>query len=187
MSNSLEASIMIDYITIDKPEHMLFQTNEIDYLFDINEKVFMEDITDDIKIINLYYNKPVKEILIVFTKKGTDDDIFTFYPIDNLEISLNNIELTDKRNIDSSYFRVIQPYFHNRKTVKLNLNKTNTIYMYSFATDPDSVKPTGAFNFGNIKNKQLKVEGGKGYTINIYAITNNVLKINGGKSSIQFI
>ena len=62
--------------------------------------------------------------------------------------------------------------------------------MYSFAIDPDNSQPTGSYNFGNLKTKELKIIGDNimnKYTVHIYANSNNVLKVKEGQSSIQFI
>lgn len=186
---SIELTMYIDYIQIDKQEQSLFNTNEIDYLFDYTERPIIQKLQNNTEHILLHFTKPVKELIIVFvndSEDNNDSDLYEFLKIDNLEIKLNNIKLETSNDNDESYFRLLQPYFHNRN-IKANAN----IYMYSFAFDPDSAQPTGSYNFGNLKSKELTIHGSnlnseKPY-VYIYANTNNVLKVSEGQAQVQFL
>lgn len=184
---SIELTMYIDYIQIDKQEQSLFNTNEIDYLFDHTERPIKQKLTNNTEHILLHFTKPVKELIIVFVNddvENVNSDLYDFLKIDNLVIKLNNIKLETSN--DETYFRLLQPYFHNR-----NVNSNSNIYMYSFAFDPDSAQPTGSYNFGNLKSKELTIHGSninnyKPY-VYIYANTNNVLKVSEGQAQVQFI
>ena len=182
----LELTMYIDYIELDKEEQSLFNTNDIDYLFDYTERPIIKKLESNTEHIYLHYTKPVKELIIVFVNddENNQSDLYEFIKIDNLEIKLNNIKLETSN--DETYFRLLQPYFHNR-----NIVKDSNIYMYSFAFDPDNAQPTGSYNFGNLKSKELIIHGNdlkniKPY-VYIYATTNNVLKVSEGQSQVQFI
>ena len=184
---SIELTMYIDYIQIDKQEQSLFNTNEIDYLFDQTERPIVKKLENNTERILLHFTKPVKELIIVFVDDNEQNatlDRYEFLNIDNLEIKLNNIKLETSN--DETYFRLLQPYFHNRY-IKNNAN----IYMYSFAFDPDSAQPTGSFNFGNLRSKELTINGShlKDITpyVYIYANTNNVLKVSKGQARVQFL
>ena len=65
------------------------------------------------------------------------------------------------------------------------------IYLWSFATRPESSKPTGQFNFSTIKSQVLSVEGFKtGWThqhdLFVYAKSYNVLKIGDGMAQLLY-
>ena len=187
LDESIELTMYIDYIEIDKQEQSLFNTNEIDYLFDYTERPIIQKLNNNTEHIILHFNKPVKELIIVFvndTEENSKSDLYEFLKIDNLEIKLNNIKLETSN--DEAYFRILQPYFHNR-----NIKSNSNIYMYSFAFDPDSAQPTGSYNFGNLKSKELTIYGSnlnsKKPYVYIYANTNNVLKVSEGQAQVQFL
>jgi len=184
---SIELTMYIDYIEIDKQEQSLFNTNEINYFFDHTERPIIKKIENNTEHISLHYTKPVKELIIVFVNDNEQNkktDLYQFLKIDNLEIKLNNIKLETSN--DETYHRILQPYFHNRKVLH-----TSNIYMYSFAFDPDNAQPTGSYNFGNLKSKELIIHGNnlknEQPIVYIYANTNNVLKVSEGQSQVQFI
>ena len=181
---NIELTMYIDYIELDKNEQTLFNTNEIDYFFDYTERPIIKKLTNNTEHIMLHYTKPVKELIIVFVKEDPRSELYDFLRIDNLEIKLNNIKIETSN--DESYFRLLQPYFHNRKCTG-----TSNIYMYSFGFDPDSAQPSGSYNFGNLKSKELIITGSELSTeqpyVYIYANVNNVLKVSEGQSQVQFI
>lgn len=184
---NIELTMYIDYVDVDKKERILFNTNDIEYLFDYTERPIVRKITNNTEKVSLHFTKPVKEIIIVFVNKdsqNTRTDLYEFLKIDNLEIRLNNIKL--ETTDDETYFRLLQPYFHNRNV----LPKAN-IYMYSFAFDPDNSQPSGSYNFGNLRSKELTIRGNDLKStqpyVYIYANTNNVLKVSEGQSQVQFI
>ena len=183
MAKPIELTMYIDYIEVGKSEKSMFKINEIDYLYDFTEKPIKQLLSSNTESVRLHYTKPVKELLIVFNNGNLENvDVHNFVAIENMEIRLNNIKLETSN--DETYFRLLQPYFHNRMTAP----NTN-IYLYSFAFDPDNSQPTGSYNFGNLNSKELKIIGNdlKGKTVSVYANTNNVLKVDQGQSSIQFI
>ena len=185
MDNVIEIEMFIDYIELDKQERSLFMTNEVNFVFDHTEKPIIQQLNRSKEEIILHYTKPVKELIIVVVDKDDRKDIYDFKPILNLDITLNNIKIETPN--DDKYFKLLQPYFHNRKSTVKN------IYMYSFGFDPDNSQPTGSYNFGNLKNKVLTIETNKNDLndidpyVYIYANTNNVLKVSEGQSQVQFI
>ena len=184
MSDEVEMTFYVDFVNVDKTEHTLFNTNEIDFLYDKTEQPVIQTLEPNIiNEIILHFSKPVKELVIVFldNDESSNDGIYNFQRIENIEIRLNNIKLHTTEN--ESYFRMLQPYYHNRRTTP----NTN-IYMYSFAIDPDNTQATGSYNFGNLRSKVLSIHGvTKRIQINVYATANNVLKIREGEGVVQFI
>ena len=65
----------------------------------------------------------------------------------------------------------------------------NFIYIYSFATKPEILQPTGTANFSRIDNPTLHIRGvqslGKA-DINIYARNYNILRIIDGITGVLF-
>ena len=81
------------------------------------------------------------------------------------------------------YFRTIHP--HN---LKLKM-PDKTAYMYSFALKPTQFEPSGSFNFSKIDSSQLQFVDGSvdtNYTISVYAVNYNILRIMSGMGGILF-
>ena len=181
--NKIDLTFYIDYVHIDKHERTLFHTNEIEYLYDYFEPPIQKLMINDVETVELHYTKPVKELIMVFSNHSETSDIYDFKKIDNLEIKLNNIKLETTN--DETYFRLIQPFYHNRKA-----SPDTFIYTYSFALDPDNTQPTGNFDFGKLKSKTLTIKGDlkdKNYIVNIYANVNNILNVDKGLCSVQYL
>jgi len=177
----IECDFYIDYVTISDEEKSLFHTNELEYFFNHTEPPIIQTIDNKVEKILLHYTKPVKELFFVFSPNNENGDIYDFKSIENIEIRLNNIKL--ETSDSEEYFRLLQPYFHNRKVP----DKNDNIYMYSFALDPDNEQPTGSYNFGNMRSKELTIYGAQGNNIRIYANTNNVLNIRDGYASVKYV
>ena len=66
MADPIELTMYIDYVEIDKIERSMFNTTEIDYLYDFTEKPITKVLSSNNETIKLHYSKPVKELIIVF-------------------------------------------------------------------------------------------------------------------------
>tara|TARA_B110000037_G_scaffold38827_1_gene47829 strand:+ start:101 stop:1618 length:1518 start_codon:yes stop_codon:yes gene_type:complete len=81
------------------------------------------------------------------------------------------------------YFKLIQPY-QNHTNIPLDW-----IYTYSFAFEPEKVKPTGTCNFSHIDNTHFVFNLSK-YVVNpqlnMFATNYNILKIKGGIGSVRY-
>ena len=81
------------------------------------------------------------------------------------------------------YFRSILPYNH-----KHNI-PLKCIYMYSFALNPEDYQPSGSLNFSKIDSASLLFLDGtvdSNYTISVYALNYNVLRIMSGMGGLLF-
>ena len=81
----------------------------------------------------------------------------------------------------ASYFNFVQPY----EVAKCSPNIG--IYLYSFALKLDQFQPSGACNFSRLDTANLLLEFDQdvtNYTISIYAINYNLLKIKEGFASL---
>ena len=96
VDDTIHLTMYIDYIQIDKQEQSLFNTNEINYLFDHTERPIIQKLENNTEHIDLHFTRPVKELIIVFVnddQENTSSDLYDFLKIDNLEVKLNNIKL----------------------------------------------------------------------------------------------
>ena len=122
-------------------------------------------------------------------------------------IVLNGQDKLTPRN--ASYFRKVQNYEAHTNIPRTpsynyttnggtsntlhNINGGQYIYTYSFALDPEEHQPTGTCNFSKLDTTYLNltydsgdVTGGKSYTLNIYVVNYNILRIQGGQGGIAY-
>ena len=97
------------------------------------------------------------------------------------KITLNGLDRIPLRS--ATYFRKIQPYECDHRI------PDKFIYMYSFCLKPNEYQPSGALNFSKIDNAYLEFTGDiddSNYTISIYAINYNVLRIMSGMGGLLY-
>jgi len=92
-----------------------------------------------------------------------------------------------------TYFYTAQVYYHTKHGVTTfdQLNKSpryTQFFMYSFALDASSYRPTGTCNFSRLDNAKVNISGTTGATsgLTVYAINYNVLRVKDGLGGILF-
>jgi len=167
--------------------------------------------------MNIPFNHPVKELFWVVQRPdsinytdpvtGIDhyNNVFNFSNVPDPTTSTGNnntmlfsnfvIEgndfFDDPRNMPSFYFRIVQPYnFHTRTPILRH------IYLYSFAIDPEKHQPSGTFNFSVVDHRYIRFilntdnftsNSNNEYIINIFATNYNVLNVEHGAATVEFI
>ena len=103
--------------------------------------------------------------------------------LQSLSIEINKSKVAEEQG--GKYYNSIQPFqYHSGCPVP-------GIYSYSFATDPESIKPTGSCNFSRIQDAAAFVRFKTGTTtanpnMEIFATNFNVLDIKKGFASLAF-
>ena len=202
-----EASLYVDYIYLDNTEMKWFAQNSHYYLIDqLQIQPLSLDPVHTNNIIDLDFNHPVKELIWVIQTTSvltrgphSGNDWFNFsdriggatsgpgggvIPTDCMSNCIIQFEGEDRiSRRDAKYFRLVQPYQrHTRAT-------GNFIYVYSFALDPESDKPTGVCNFSRIDKVTLNLNIISGLlqpVITIYATNFNILQITNGMAGVMY-
>ena len=102
-------------------------------------------------------------------------------PILDSIIRFDGVERFEIRN--EEYFRIVLPWKYHTSVTK------NFIYIYSFATEPEKLQPTGTANFSRLDNVTLHFKskiGLKKSDISVYAINYNILRIISGIAGVLF-
>ena len=105
----------------------------------------------------------------------------TYEHFEKAKITLNGLDRIPLRS--ATYFRTIQPYECEHEIPHKH------IYMYSFCLKPNEYQPSGGLNFSKIDNAYLEFTGsidGSNYTISVYAINYNVLRIMSGMGGLLY-
>ena len=193
-----QATLLVDYIFLDEDERRYFAQNRHFYLIEqVQITTQSIDITKNENIIELPFNHPVKELIWVIQGENVQrSNQWTNYsgdilhlcdeepkpPIKNAIIRFEGLERFEIRK--EEYFRVTLPWKYHT-AVPTN----NYIYIYSFATDPEILQPTGTANFSRLDRATLHIQTAKELgtsDITVYAINYNIFRIVGGISGVLF-
>ena len=215
-----DVSLWVDYIFLDSDERKRFAQMSHEYLIDQVQFGGKESFTSGFGVaatgtsqrFALNFNHPVKELIWVCEKDGTNDGETAIGMTSGDDIVQNAMGNTD-RQIDvynvklqinghdrfyprcGEYFRLQQPYqFHS------TVPPGQDIYVYSFALRPEEHQPSGTCNFSRIDSCHLTLTRGNRYTdgrlktaatcwsddLYIYAINYNVLRIASGMAGLAY-
>ena len=144
----------------NKYENVYYNSNNLSYLFYNRLDSGTTDISRNFKM--KYFNENI---------------------IDTIGLSFDGTDVEEDKLSD--YYNLNQLYQYYPRKVKKG------IYVYSFSLDPNSQHPNGSVNFSKIKNAYINLDLGRnneipldnsnnklyGYTIHIYAVHYNILKI----------
>jgi len=184
-SVSLNASLYVEYVYLDKPERNFIKNNNSIYL---NEHCQLEQFFVPAGVTQAMcktqFSNPVKEIFIVIQEDsalgydyGKDDKLVS------MSLDFNNVTHISSEVGTPTFLRMIQPLeFHTRQPDRL-------FYMYSFSIDPQSDQPTTHVNFSRIINQNFNfklVENSGNLYIRIYALAYNFVNVNRGNAEVLF-
>tara|TARA_Y100000385_G_scaffold206094_1_gene213572 strand:- start:994 stop:2274 length:1281 start_codon:yes stop_codon:yes gene_type:complete len=209
---NIKASLLCDYIFLDKEEQRIFSQLCHEYLIENVQRsdLFVASKTETSVNLRLKFNHPVKEIIWIcqdskYTSPGTIDySPFAFNRYSNTNSNILNGDLVKSAKLlfnnnyrfksrESSYFRIVQPYQHHSGGFDNQLNsfkEKGFIYCYSFAINPEENQPSGTCNFSRIDDPililNLNNSIGDNKYIRVYAINYNVFKVFDGMGGLVF-
>jgi len=149
-----------------------------------SELCFFQGVIDFDGFVRNYGNRETNN---VFTSSKYPQPVME--SIRNISLTLDDDEVIPINGIGefpSHFLRAIPSSKYHTHTA---LNRR--IYLWSFATHPESWKPSGQLNFSTIKNQILTLEGFKtGWThqhdLSVYAKSYNIMKIENGTTRILY-
>lgn len=198
-----EASVLIEYIFLDRHERTRFAENTHDYLIDQVQTLVTTtiDANRTNATVDLKFFHPVKELVWVVQKtthwtpanSKDGNHILTYSdPSNNKEMFLtSNLLFGGKPRYalrDAKFFRITQPHSSH------SFVPDKRVYMYSFSLHPEKYQPTGACNFGKIDNIQLyfKFDSSTSafYTserqLKVFALNYNIFRVKSGMGGVAF-
>jgi len=184
-----------EYVFLDDPERRYFSTTRHHFLINQVQR-HVQTVTKGASKadINLYFNHPVKEMIVLARTRGNTDDKqwFNFAgqeegqyqdeAFQSMSLMLNNNHRVKER--DPLYYRVIQnSEYHTRIPDK-------HIYVYSFALSPESPAPSGSLNLSRIENTRIEMKFSKpldeDMDIIVFVRGINVIKVFSGIASLKW-
>ena len=192
------ASLLINYLYFDIDEKNFFINNKLTYIIDYIQYDNEKRIISANDKININYNNLCKELIFVsqldYIINGYMKDKFNYSSellngsnlIKKVGLYLDGTERISNREIE--FFNNIQLYQNHTSQP----DKNTIINSYSFCLYPENIMPSGSINFSKFQNIQLVLEMNKqvSYTnpviVKIYAISYNIMEIEGGISKLLY-
>mgnify|MGYP003969340509 FL=1 len=204
------ASLLVDYVYLDKYEHDIFIKNDHLYLVDQVQHNCNQHFSQStmLPVTDLNYSQATKSIYWAVQRsdiheRSTADDADFTYGNDHFNYSCyktrykniikdpfkeGNLSLNGEDRmtpLPAKYYRLVQSYDHHTKT------PSNYIYSYCFALYPEDNQPSGTINFSMFHKIKLKLKMCSDYPTDFnvisYALSYNFLIIKERKVSLAFI
>ena len=209
------AELMCHYIYLDDQERSYFGTVPQEYLIDqlqFQEKSLTASAGAVNDAMSMTLNHPCRELIwtVVSEAAIAANEPFCYGALNKsynmagdplYSVGLKFNELQRFQEMDAVYFREIQPSLHHTSIPRKN------VYCYSFALEPESLKPSGSINMSRIDTVKLTFKSvgfsgvhhpglgldatGKpntrdGARFRVYARTINVFSIQSGMAGIKY-
>ena len=201
-NKDIYASLLIDYIYLDKNERRRFAQSAHEYLIEQIQLNEIDNVTQLQQNINLDFTHACKELIWVAQNINYVNVIDGYNELKwtNYDDKVNNnfinpikysaMDFVGKTRIpklDSTYFNWVQPYQYHRSSPSLGIN------VYTFAIKPEEHQPSGSANLSRVPRVLLKLEMDQqlidqknSYNIRVYALSYNVLRIINGIGGLAF-
>jgi hypothetical protein len=171
-----------NFVFLDTKDREEFTKKPLDILITQVQKTIATTSTNiDLSV----FNHPVKAFFFGVPLPNTGAP-FTFTSAD---ILLNGTYLLEQ--MSPTYFYTAQVYYHTKHGVTTfdttSISPLYTQYfMYSFANDASSYRPTGTCNFSRLDNVKVNVVNPTATQLKVYAVNYNVLRIKNGMAGVLF-
>jgi len=201
-NKDIYASLLIDYVYLDKNERRRFAQSAHEYLIEQIQLNEIYDVTQLQQNINLDFTHSCKELVWIAQNKkyitvtdGHDELKWTEYSdiVNNTivnPVSFSSMDFIGKYRmprLDSHYYNWVQPYQIHGNSPSWGIN------CYSFALKPQDHQPSGAANLSRIPRVLLKLELNQSlietnnvYNIRVYALSYNILRFINGMGGLAF-
>lgn len=182
-SPTLGATIITEYVYLSDSEIAWFQGARIDHVitqcqyqsFDLLPR-FEE------AIFQLEFKNPIRELFFIVHPVANEPYDYSGNGVQSLELSFNGEEVFTKDTADALVLGTIEPYKHHINT------PTREVYMYSFAADPTSPRPSGQVNFSRISQALLTLRTSPGLAkqLRVIGVSHNILRFENGLAGLAF-
>lgn len=201
--NSCKVCLEMAYL--DDHERNLLRRTRKDYVItQVQHNVFNIPKSIEQHKFRLDFINPVKELYFVIKRENAKkyEDFVSVFDYDNdalitenklifyenlksLELTLNDTPYLDEYTGNFIFLKAIQPAIHHSKTPLIR-----RFYTYSFACEPEKHYPTGQVNFSLINNQLINIKVTenkiKNRTLDVYALSYNVLRVDKGMTRVLF-
>jgi len=174
-----------NFVFLDTNDREEFTKRPIDILM---TQVQKSQSTNTNNVDLSVFNHPVKAIF--FGTPLTNPPAAPGWSFTSADMLLNGTYLLEQ--MSPTYFYTAQVYYHTKHGVTTFDQTYQTpqytqYFMYSFALDASSYRPTGTCNFSRLDNAKMNFVGSNSPSpMYIYAINYNVLRVKAGMAGVLF-
>lgn len=189
-TRGLNATLLVNYITLDQPERKLFVENKHDLLVNTIQYNQSQLAHPPLIDVDLIFSSPCKEIFWIIQPDSSIQSKHYHQYTMNGESCLHSAKLklmgVDRTTWHSS------TYFESVIPAATHGSSPLGIGVYSFAFDPTSLQPSGICPFDAIDDKYMrfqlnpKLKKSDLFHIKIWARSYNVLRIMGGQAALLY-
>lgn len=200
MKIDMRSSLLVEYVFLDSYERKKFAQSSHEYLIQQLQINYDDNLIDKVYQMDLDFEHPCTGIIWVLQQSsrlvnsdGHTKCHWTEYttidgtnPIIDTQMSFNNYVRVDK--MESNYFNYLQPLMHCKNTPNDGIN------CYWFSLFPYEHQPSGTCNMSRLPKVRMQFtidpyyyDNSERYTITVYAINFNVLRIIGGMGNTAYV
>ena len=183
---TLDATIITEYVYISDQEINWFTRARLEYLITQCQYQRISLLSGfQSAVFNLDLKNPVREMFFVVQPTNQLPYNYSNNAVISFGLSFNGQEVFTNDTTDALYTGSLEPFNHYPNFPQRDF------FMYSFAADPNSPRPSGQINFSRIKQALLRLEcGGQTYLpakeLRVLAVNYNVLRIADGLGGLLF-
>ena len=185
-SPTLDATIITEYVYLSDPEINWFQSARLEYLITQCQYQRISLLSNfRSAVFNLDLKNPVRELFFVVQPTNQAPYDYSNNAVLSFGLSFNGQDVFTNDTTDALYSGTLEPFNHYPNFPQ------REFFMYAFAADPKSPKPSGQINFSRIKQVLLRLEcGGQAYLpakeLRVLAVNYNVLRVADGLGGLLF-
>jgi hypothetical protein len=196
----MEASLLIEYIYLDSEERRKFAQASHEYLIEQLQVEYEDNFMEKTCQMNLYFEHPCKGLLWIVQQNSLLKNLdghtkcqWTSYltetgeiPVLTSEMIFDNYTRIEKQSY--GYFNYLQPYMCTKNTPSDGIN------CYWFSLFPYEHQPSGTCNMSKIPYVKMMFhinpyfyDNNETYTMTVYAVNYNILRIIGGMGNVAYV
>lgn len=181
-SQTLNATIITEYVYLSDPEINWFKTSQIDYIIQqCQYQTFQLPSKFTTAILKLNFVNPIRELFFITQLDGTYP--YKYSDLNSLAMNFNSSEAFTADVTDALYLNSIEPF--NRY---INY-PTRLFYMYSFTKQTNTPRPYGQVNFSRIRDIFIRLNT-RSYDnkkqFRVIGINYNILRVKDGIAGLMF-
>lgn len=199
--NIISAVLFVDYVYLSQQERERFANTLHEYLIEILQLNYFENIDTAVYSPTLHFNHCVKYLTLFVQPQTRRKKLYhepcqsnnyainenhTGYPINYIDFKYNMYSRINKCT-DPEFFNLVQPVVYFGADVATGIN------VVSYALDPRNIQPSGTMNFSRLDDVRVEIKldpeffsTHKKFFVGVYAQSYNILRIANGMAALAF-
>ena len=183
IQTAVTTSLIIEYVYLSDPEVAWMNSHRLDYL--ITQMQYSKFRLEQGTIVDLDFLGPCRELVVVVH----DDAAVPYNYVSDTGfgalLTLNGQDYFDPSTSDYHFMHLVAPLEkHTRQPDR-------TIYLFSFARNPQDPRPNGSVNMSRIKQKKFQIilpgtSSLETKEMRILAVSYNIMRVENGLAGLLY-